>query len=251
MPQEKKILIAIIAYNEELSIAKTIDDLLAHKSSLGYDIVVIDNGSSDNTKEIAKSKGVNVLYHPVNTGGSMGTVRGYFMYAYRNGYDVLCQFDGDGQHLASELFKIVNPILHNEADYIIGSRFIDKIGFQSYFLRRLGITIFAKLDSLLIGMKLTDATSGFRAYSRKVMQFYSKYYPHELFDTNQLMILAHYAGCKIKEVPVVMKAREHGESEYNFTTAFVFPFKGLVNILGCYLQKSQIERIAKKLGATS
>jgi len=243
-----KILIAVIAYNEEESIANTIRDLQENSNGLDYDIVVIDNASSDNTRQLALSMGVAVMSHPVNTGGSMGTVRGYFQYAYKNGYDVLCQFDGDGQHIASELKNIVQPIADGKADYVIGSRFINKVGFQSYFLRRLGIMLFAAMDSWIIGMKLTDATSGFRAYSKRTITFFTKYYPHELFDTNQLMILAHFAGNKIVEVPTVMQERKYGESEYNFMNAFVFPFKGLVNILGCLLQRKQIERIKAKLG---
>jgi hypothetical protein len=166
----------------------------------------------------------------------------YFLYAQRNGYDCLCQFDGDGQHVAAELPKIIQPVLEGRADYVIGSRFLKKEGFQSYFFRRLGIQLFAALDSLVVGQKLTDVTSGFRAYSPRVLDFFAKRHRHELSDTNQLLLLSHFAGAKILEVPVVMRARQHGTSEFRSLAAFTFPVKGVINILGCLLQKRRIRK---------
>lgn len=236
-----KVLVAVIMYNESKNIEKTLNDLQSHNNNL-FDIVVIDNGSSDDSVDKVKKMGFPVVAHCVNSGSSMGTVRGYFNYASAMDYDVLCQFDGDGQHLANELSKIINPILNKEADYVIGSRFINKEGFQSYFIRRLGINLFAFLDSMAIGYKVTDVTSGFRAYSKRTINFFAKHYPHELHDTNQLLILAHFSGAKILEVPVLMKPREFGESEYNMMNALVYPFKGIVNILGCLLQKNIVQK---------
>ena len=120
-----RVLIAVIAYNEEKNLATTLGDL-KQNGPAGADIVVIDNGSSDRTKNVAISAGVPVISHCVNSGGSMGTVMSYFLYAYRNKYDCLCQFDGDGQHVASELPKIIAPVLSGKADYMIGSRFLSK-----------------------------------------------------------------------------------------------------------------------------
>ncbi|HEY8278689.1 MAG TPA: glycosyltransferase family 2 protein [Bdellovibrionota bacterium] len=238
----KRVLVAVIAYNEEKSIAKTLQDLA--QNAPNYDVVVIDNGSSDSTKDVCEKAGVPVISHCVNTGGSMGTVMTYFLYAHRNKYDVLCQFDGDGQHVASELEKIVRPVQENRADYVIGSRFLEKTGFQSYFFRRIGIRSFAFLDSLLTGIPFTDVTSGFRAYSPRVIEFFAKMYRHELFDTNQLLLLSYYSGARILEVPVVMRAREHGVSEFTSMAAVYFPFKGIVNILGCILQRKKIGKWA-------
>lgn len=238
----KKVLVAVIAYNEEKSIEKTLGDL--RQNAPDYDVVVIDNGSTDSTKSLCEKLGVPVISHCVNTGGSMGTVMTYFLYSYRNKYDVLCQFDGDGQHIASELKKIVDPVLQGKGDYVIGSRFLAKEGFQSYFLRRIGIRTFALLDSMVVGQNLTDVTSGFRAYGPKVMEFFAKIYRHELFDTNQLLLLAHYSGARVLEVPVVMKDREHGVSEFSSMAAVYFPLKGVVNILGCILQRKKIGKWA-------
>ncbi len=239
-----KVLVAVIMYNESKNIEKTLLDLQSNNNNQ-YDIVVIDNGSSDDSVDKMRKLGLPVVAHCINSGSSMGTVRGYFNYAAAMEYDILCQFDGDGQHIASELSKIIDPIKNGEADYVIGSRFINKEGFQSYFIRRLGINLFAFLDSQAIGQKVTDVTSGFRAYSKRTINFFAKHYPHELHDTNQLLILAHFSGAKILEVPVLMKPREHGESEYNMMNAIVYPFKGILNIIGCIIQKSIIQRYKK------
>lgn len=234
-----KILIAIIAYNEEQNIKKTIEDL--QKNNFGYDIVLIDNGSSDRTAEIAHSLNIPVIRHWINSGSSSGTLMTYFNYAFYKNYDILCQFDGDGQHLASELKKIIKPVENGEADYVIGSRFLEKAGFQSYAFRRMGITIFSLIDSWIIKQKVTDITSGARAYSKKVIDFFAKHHRHEVYDTSQLLLISHFAGAIIKEVPIVMKAREHGESEFNFFSIIQFPIKGIINIVGTVLQKQQIK----------
>jgi len=235
-----KILIAVIAYNEEKNIGKVLQSLAEH--NFGYDIVVIDNGSNDRTVEACRNMAVEVISHCVNSGSPFGTVMTYFMYAEKKDYDILCQFDGDGQHLATELPKIIDPILRNEADYVIGSRFIREEGFQSYFMRRLGIKLFAYIDSLIIGQKVTDVTSGFRAYGKKTIEFFAKYYKHEIYDTSQLLLLSDSAGARIKEVPVVMKEREFGVSDFNFFNSVLFTLKGLINIVGCILQRNLIKK---------
>ena len=198
-----KTLISIIAYNEERNIRTTIEDLRAH--NCGFDIVVIDNGSHDRTSAICRELGVPVVSHCINTGGSMGTVTSYFNYAHQYGYDCLCQFDGDGQHLASELPPSSAPVERGEADYVIGSRFLAKEGFQSTALRRIGISSFSWIVSSIVGQKVTDVTSGFRAYSRKVIEFYGAYYRYEVHDTSQLLLLSHFGGAQIPEVPIRMR----------------------------------------------
>jgi glycosyltransferase involved in cell wall biosynthesis len=236
----KRVLVAVIAYNEEKNLVGTLRDLRSNGPAV--DVVVIDNGSSDRTKQVALDAGVPVVSHCVNSGASMGTVMSYFLYAHRNKYDCLCQFDGDGQHVAAELPKIIQPVVEGKADYVIGSRFLSKEGFQSYFFRRIGIRLFALLDSWVVGQRLTDVTSGFRAYSPRVLEFFAQHHRHELSDTNQLLLLSHFAGARIQEVPVVMRAREHGVSEFRSLAALTFPLKGVINILGCLLQKRRIRK---------
>lgn len=233
-----RILIAVVAYNEEENIGPALDEIQALDK--GYDLVVIDNGSSDSTVEICRKKGVPVISHCINTGGFHGTVPTYFIYAHRNNYDILCQFDGDAQHVASELHKIVEPVERGEADYVIGSRFLEKEGFQSYFVRRIGIRLFAWMSSALTGEMITDSTSGFRAYSRKTIEFYALHYRHEVHDPAQMLILANFDGARLLEVPVLMRDRMHGVSEFaNPLRAAVFPLRGLVNIIGCMLQRKR------------
>jgi len=231
-----KILIAVIAYNEELNIAATLRDLQEH--NVGFDVIVIDDGSTDRTPEICRDAGFPVLRHCVNS-GSFGAVNTYFLYAYMKGYDVLCQFDGDGQHPASELPKILGPVQRNEADYVIGSRFLEKEGFQSSALRRMGIRLFCGLNSRIIGQRITDSTSGFRAYSRKIIELFGRAYPHEIHDMVQLLLLTYYNGGRILEVPVKMRPRQHGVSEYNAFASAGFLIKGMVNTLGSFLQRKQ------------
>jgi hypothetical protein len=237
----KRVLVAVIAYNEEQNLGNTLRDLRLNGPPV--DLVVIDNGSTDGTRAVALAHGVPVLTHCINSGSSMGTVMSYFLYAHRHRYDCLCQFDGDGQHIASELPRIIEPVMHGQADYVIGSRFLKREGYQSSFARRAAIRIFAWIDSRFVGQRLTDVTSGFRAYSARVVEFFATHYRHELSDTNQLLLLSHFAGARIREVPVVMRAREHGVSEFSPWVAFTFPFKGIVNILGCFLQRKKIRKL--------
>jgi glycosyltransferase involved in cell wall biosynthesis len=204
--------------------------------------VVIDNSSSDATPAICWELGVPVVAHCVNAGGSMGTVTSYFNCADRHNYDTLCQFDSDGQHLATELPKIIDPVRNGEADYVIGSRFLTGAGFQSTAVRRVGIQLFSWLDSQIIGQTVTDVTSGFRAYSRRVIRFFGREFRAELHDTNQLLLMSHFSGARILEVPVRMQERAHGESEFNPLAAVSFPFNGLVNIAGALLQRKHIHR---------
>jgi len=236
-----RILIAIIAYNEEVNIRSTIQDLL--DSCPDYDIVLINNGSTDNTANIAWEMSIPCVSHCINSGSAAGTLMTYFNYAHRYNYDILCQFDGDGQHIASELLKIVAPIINNEADYVIGSRFITKEGFQSYIVRRAGIRLFSLVNSIIMRKKVTDITSGARAYSRNVIEFFAKKYRHEIYDTNQLLLLSYFAGARIKEVPVIMRERLHGSSEFHLFNAISFPITCLINVIGTLLQRSNIRKI--------
>lgn len=234
-----RVLVAIVAYNEEKSIGPVIDSLLALDRP--YDLVVIDNASRDGTVRICNDKGVPVVSHCINTGGFHGTVPTYFRYAYRNDYDILCQFDGDGQHVAAELHKIVAPVERGEADFVIGSRFLDGEGFQSYFLRRIGIRLFSWLSTRITGTRITDSTSGFRAYSRKTIRFFASRHHHEIHDPTQMILLSHFHGARLAEVPVLMRDREHGVSE--FASPFkvlAFPLRGVINVIGCILQRKMV-----------
>ncbi len=239
-----KILVAVVAYNEESNIRGVIRDLREH--NFGYDIVVIDNGSYDRTVEICREMGVKALSHCINTGGQNGTLKTYLLYAFHHKYDVVCQFDGDGQHKASELEKIVAPIRDEGYDYVIGSRFIDKKGFQSTFFRRMGIRFYSSINSMIVGNRITDATSGFRACGRRIITFFAKIYRHEFYGANQMMLLSHFIQSRIKEVPVVMNPRQSGESRFNFLNSAVFMIKNLIIVVGSLLQRSSVRKLYRE-----
>jgi glycosyltransferase involved in cell wall biosynthesis len=231
-----KILIAVIAYNESQNLELVLSDL--KNNNFGYDIIVIDNGSFDNSYLICKIMDIDVISHCINSDIN-GAWKTYLLYAYLNNYDIVCQFDGDGQHLAKELPKIIGPALKNEADLIIGSRFINRKGFQSYFFRRLGINIFSIILSVIIKKRIKDVTSGFIAFNKKVIEFFSKYYKYEI---DQTMLLSHFAGARIKEVPVEMRERQHGKSLFGFFNSFFYPFRSIINIFGILLIKGKIKK---------
>lgn len=238
-----KILIAVIAYNEEENVEFVYNDLMEFKKvcNYPYDVVLIDNGSIDSTVKKAKNISMEVVEHCINTGGSGGTDTSYFTYAFLKNYDVLIQFDGDRQHVAKELPKIIEPILAGKGDYVIGSRYLTGDGFQSTAIRRLGINLFNFLINKFSGLKITDCTSGFRSYNRKVIEFFGKRYKHELFDPMQILLLAHFAGAKVIETPVVMKERTHGVSEFNFISSITFVLRGVVSVVGVYLQRANLK----------
>ncbi|MCX6158497.1 MAG: glycosyltransferase family 2 protein [Ignavibacteriae bacterium] len=238
-----KILVAVISYNEEKSIKKVYDDL--NENNFGYDILIVENGSYDNTSEICRINNIPYIRHCINDDIN-GTWKSYLLYAYLNNYDIVCQFDGDGQHKAVEIHKIIEPIIKGEANQVIGSRFLNNKGFQSYMFRRMGINLFSFLISLIIGYKIKDVTSGFIAFDRNIINFFSRYYKNEINDPNQTHLLSHFSGAKIKEVAVEMRERQHGKSLYNIFNAFLYPIYGMVNIAGCLLIKKQIQKEWRK-----
>ena len=227
-----KSLAGVIAYNEEKSIARLIEEL--RRLAPRVDIVVIDNGSTDDTVAVAKSCGVPVVAHAVNTGSPYGTVMAYFLYADHGGYDAVCQVDGDGQHDPAHLEALLEQISAG-ADYVIGSRFIRREGYQSTPIRLVGIWYLSTILSLVIGQKITDPTSGFKAYSRRAIHYFARSYRKEIYDGIQMMLLTKFHGMKIVEVPVTMRGREHGTSEFNLYRSVVYPIKATLTMLSYFL----------------
>lgn len=247
MIEGKKVLIAVLSFNEGVNIEATLTDLKLHNT--GFDVVVIDDGSNDKTAIIAKKMGIPVVSHCINSGNYSNAAMTYFLYAFRNGYDVLCQFDGDGQHRADLLSEIILPVCRGESDVVIGSRFLKRQGFQSYFFRRLGIQLFSWIDSSIIGQQLTDVTSGFRSYSRKIIEFYGQTYKQELYDnTTQFLLVTHFIGGKISEVPIEMRARQGGTSQFNLWKSVTFPLKGLVIVWSCWAQRLSLKGKVDRYG---
>ena len=203
-----KILVIIPAYNEEESILTTVQALNSVHPEV--DAVVVNDASKDNTKNILSENHIHYLDLPVNLGIGGGVQAGY-MYAYRNGYDIAIQMDGDGQHPASELDKIIAPIKAEKADIVVGSRFVNKEGFQSSAVRRFGIKFLSSLIYLCTGKHILDVTSGYRAVNRKFIKIFSEEYAQD-YPEPEALVTAAKKGAEIIEVPVMMKERQGGMS---------------------------------------
>ena len=203
-----KILVIIPAYNEELNIPYVIDDL--RKNAPFADILAVNDCSFDKTDEVLTSLGVNHLNLCVNLGIG-GAVQAGFKYAVQNDYDICIQFDGDGQHDARYIKDLIVPIETENADMVIGSRFIDKEGFQSSAMRRVGINFLSSLCRSFGKVDVKDVTSGFRAFSRRMFTFFAERYAQDYPEPEAVMVAGVYKA-NIKEVPVEMRARQNGES---------------------------------------
>lgn len=203
-----KKLVIIPAYNESASIVDAIKDI--RENATDFDYIVINDRSTDDTLEVLKKNNMNYLNLPLNLGIG-GAVQSGYWYAYENGYDVAVQFDGDGQHDAKYLNKMVDHLVENTCDMVIGSRFIKKEGFQSSGTRRLGIKYFSLLIRILTGKKVTDPTSGFRMCNRKIIEIFSNNYPKDYPEPETAVAILR-RKCKLEEIPVIMKPREEGVS---------------------------------------
>ncbi len=170
MDERQKVLVIIPAYNEEGSLQNVIKEVRRHLPDGG--VLVVNDGSTDLTGDVAKAGGVYVLEHPYNMGIG-ATMQTGFLFASRNGYDFAIQVDGDGQHDPSYIKELISPVLRGEANMVIGSRYLQEKGFKSSVARRIGIRFFSILYRVLAGGKVTDPTSGFRVIDRKVIHFFS------------------------------------------------------------------------------
>ncbi|MGE5473692.1 MAG: glycosyltransferase family 2 protein [Ignavibacteriales bacterium] len=204
----KKIIVIIPAYNEEKSIKEVIGKIMA---SIPYaDILVVNDGSKDQTAKMAREAGAFVIELPFNLGigGAMQT--GY-LYAKQNGYDIAIQCDGDGQHDPIYIEELIKPIIEGNADMVVGSRYLQKTLYKSKLMRRIGILFFSGIVSMLIGKKITDPTSGFRAVNEKIIEYFARKYPSDYPEVDVLVRLNNHKF-RISEIPVEMKARQGGKS---------------------------------------
>lgn len=208
-----KVLLIIPAYNEEENILKTYNSIKNYnsKNNSNYDVIVINDGSRDNTESILVGNKIPhiTLVHNLGIGGAVQT--GY-KYAYENDYDIAVQFDGDGQHDVRYVKKIIKPIMDGTADMVIGSRFVEKIDtFKSSASRRVGIKIISFFMRFVTGKKIYDTTSGFRACSKELIYDFSLSYPNEYPEpiTTAEVLKKKYS---VFEVSVEMNEREGGVS---------------------------------------
>ena len=212
-------LIIIPAYNESESIENTIRDIV--ETVPDFDYIVVNDCSRDNTLDILSSNRYAYLNLPINLG-----IGG----AVQTGYDVAIQVDGDGQHDVHYLADMLHMMQEQGADMVIGSRFIEKEGFQSSKLRRVGISYFTFLIHLLTGITITDPTSGFRMINRNVMALYAKDYPRDYPEPESVVALLK-RKMKVKEIPVVMRERQGGVSSIHMKRSVYYMIKVSLAIL--------------------
>lgn len=203
-----KILVIIPCYNEQESIEMVIENLKANAPFADY--LIVNDCSTDKTLRILQANGMNYINNPVNLGIGGGVQAGY-LYARENGYDVAVQMDGDGQHDPKYLEKVCAPVIDGTYDMCIGSRFIEKEGFQSSFMRRLGINIISFMIKLFTGKKIYDVTSGYRACNKELINFFADNYADD-YPEPEAIITSVLSGFKVGEVPVVMVERQGGTS---------------------------------------
>ena len=228
----KKIVI-IPAYNEISNIRTTVQDILDHAP--GFDYVIINDCSQDGTMRFCTEQGMDIINLPVNLGIG-GAVQTGYLYAWRNGYDVAVQFDGDGQHDASYLGEMADFLQEQQADMVIGSRYIKKEGFQSSGIRQFGIRYFSALIKLLTGKRVTDPTSGMRMVNRDVMKIYSEDYPVDYPEPESVVTILRM-GKKVSEIPVIMRERQGGVSSISPRKAVYYMIKVTLAILMECLRK--------------
>jgi glycosyltransferase involved in cell wall biosynthesis len=217
--------VAIVpALNEERSIVRVIAELRAFDP--GLEIVVVSDGSTDRTAEVAEELGAHVLRLPFNLGIG-GAVQTGFRYAFEHGFDVAVRVDGDGQHDASQLDRVLAPVLAGDADIAVGSRFVGTDGYRSSRSRRLGIRILAWTVSALVRQRVTDTTSGFQAVNRDGIALFARDYPHDYPEVEAtVMVFKH--ELRLTEVPVSMREREHGRSSITALHSIYYMVKVLL-----------------------
>lgn len=234
----KKILIVIPCYNEESALPLLLKDIQQLDMPDRFLLVplVVNDCSKDNTVGVARASGARVLDLPNNLGIG-GAVQAGIKYAVHNNYDVAIQLDGDGQHPPSQIIKLLHAFEDSGADVIIGSRFLNKEGFQSSFMRRMGIKYFYRLNQLLTGNNIYDSTSGFRLLGRKAIEIAARNYPDDYPEPESLVIFSK-CGLKIKEVPVVMSHRLGGTSSISSVSSVYYCIKVTISMLFSYIRKN-------------
>lgn len=207
-----RVLLIIPSYNEELNILNTIN--IIRNSKVDVDYIVINDGSTDKTSQVCEENNIKHI-NIISNLGIGGAVQTGYKYAYNNNYDIAIQFDGDGQHDIYSINKLTEPIINNEADFVIGSRFIENnSNFKSTYLRRVGIKFISFIIRIFTRATIYDTTSGFRACNKKVIEEFMKEYPTEYPEPISIVTLLN-KGYIVKEVAAKMNERVKGKSSIN------------------------------------
>jgi glycosyltransferase involved in cell wall biosynthesis len=229
-----RVVAVVPAWNESGAIAGVVDAIRAVDA--GIDVVVVDDASEDDTAAVAGACGAVVLRLPFNVGIG-GAVQTGLRFALDGGYELAVRLDGDGQHDASEIPKILAPVLAGEADLVIGSRFVDGSGsYRPPLARRLGIRVFARLVSALGGQRVTDTTSGFVALSRTGIELFAAEYPHD-YPEVEATLVALKSGLRLTQVQVEMRERASGSSSITFVRSLYYIVKVMLALLVASLRR--------------
>ena len=228
-----RLLVIVPAYNEQENVLNVIKEIRAVSSD--YDIVVVSDGSNDETENIVIEAGVKLLAHPINLGAGAAIQTG-LIYANQNNYDIAVIVDGDGQHDPKEIPNLIKIIENQNIDVAIGSRFGGRAEYKTPPARRLGIYIFSFITLLLSKERINDVTSGFRAFNKKAIKYLISEFPLDFPDAELIMLLV-FSGFKIKEIPVNIRPRLNGRSMYSILRSVYYPFKVAISIFAVLMRK--------------
>ena len=218
-------LVIVPAFNE----AGSISDVLTELKSFNYQVLVVSDGSSDGTSDISRSMGIRVLDLPLNLGVG-GALRAGFRFAVKEKYSAIVQIDADGQHPAGEIENLIAAANGNQAQLVIGSRFLsDGTSMKVGIIRRLVMRVLARSSSRATGTNITDTTSGFRIICEPLLTKYAMSFPtNYLGDTYEAVVAAGRSGYKVIEIPAAMRERTSGESTASIAQSVRFTVKGLI-----------------------
>lgn len=233
---EGRTLVIIPAYNEEESLGGVISRVRA--SLPGADIAVINDGSEDSTGSVAERLGVVALHLPHNLGIAAAEQTG-FLYALRSGYTTVVRNDADGQHNPAEIPELLAALAGTAADVVIGSRYLEDRGYVTPRLRRMGIFILAALTSLICRQRLTDPTSGFRAFNQRAIRLCAEHYPHDYPEPESVVLFVR-TGLRVAEIPVTMNPRYGGQSSIRVVDSVYYMIKVLLAIMVGLLRKPPV-----------
>ena len=234
MTRQNDTLIIIPAYNEEKNIYNVVKRVC--HAIADVDVIVINDGSADQTEREAKRAGAKVLSLPFNMGYGVAVQTGY-KFADHRGYRYVAQIDGDGQHDPTCLNDLLEPLKQSEADYVLGSRFLEERSYTPPFMRRVGMRMFANIVSWITNQRVYDPTSGFIAFNHRVLHFFTlDHFPNDYPDAN-LLVEIYYEGYKLKEVPVCMYENEEGKSMHDGFKPVYYTYKMCIAILSAFLRK--------------
>lgn len=223
-----RILVILPALNEGRNIARAVRGIWELLPQV--DVLVINDGSSDDTSAEAQSAGAQVLELPWNLGIGAAVQAG-FQFARAHDYDIVLRNDGDGQHAPEANIELLARLKAGDADVVVGSRFIEAQGdYGTPFPRRLGSAILASLLSAIIGQRVTDPTSGCAAFNRRAIKLFAEAYPHD-YPEPEAIVMLHRNGLRLVEAPVKMIARQHGDSSITPLRSVYYMIKVILAIL--------------------